>query len=263
MDRRSRAPRRRAAPASRGRLLLHEILGGTSWISPDWTSLLVGGYALDDLVSAGLPAADRSRLAGGDLDPLEKWNVVAEYMEAARLTGSCGRWTWHGPAVRPAARRRHVRRDRSPAPVAPQARLLPPRAERGRGRRAVPGELGRPRSVLRDGDARSPEPGHLDRRARLRPPPGRRGRERHRGRDARRLPPRDRLDIRPARRRRRGREVLVGVLPPAGGGARGGAARTVRSNASAKARRTHPTAGASRTTSSVGASISRRSTASR
>ena len=49
--------------------------------------MLVYGYALDDLVSAGLPSAVSEQISGSDWDPLEKWNAVAEYVDAARLTG--------------------------------------------------------------------------------------------------------------------------------------------------------------------------------
>lgn len=100
-----------------------EILGSASWISSDWTSLLVGGYALDDLVSAGLPAAAVAQITGGDVDPLEKWNAVAEYVNAARLTG-------YMRAVDEAERRRgkRVMRDRAREQAGrPPSPLLPSR----------------------------------------------------------------------------------------------------------------------------------------
>lgn len=55
-------------------------------IPPDWTSLIVH-YALDDLISAGLPLGSVAPLLDGELAPTEKWDLVDAPYEAARLTG--------------------------------------------------------------------------------------------------------------------------------------------------------------------------------
>lgn len=64
-----------------------EIFGEESSIPADWAGLIVGGYALDDLVSAGLAAPAVQAFTGDDLGPVEKWDAVADVMEAARHTG--------------------------------------------------------------------------------------------------------------------------------------------------------------------------------
>lgn len=55
-------------------------------IPPDWTVLIVH-YALDDLISAGMPLNLVDPLLADGLGPLEKWELVESYFEAARLTG--------------------------------------------------------------------------------------------------------------------------------------------------------------------------------
>jgi uncharacterized protein len=55
-------------------------------IPQDWTSLLVD-YALHDLVSAGLPAQDAERVLAPGLDPVAKFELVAEPLASARATG--------------------------------------------------------------------------------------------------------------------------------------------------------------------------------
>jgi hypothetical protein len=65
-----------------------EVFGEDACIPGDWSGLVVGGYALDDLISAGLPPATAKSFTRGDLGPLEKWDLVEPYVEAARLTGS-------------------------------------------------------------------------------------------------------------------------------------------------------------------------------
>jgi uncharacterized protein len=55
-------------------------------IPADW-SLLLAQYALADLMSAGLPRAAAARLLGGELSPLEQWDLIAPQLEAARATG--------------------------------------------------------------------------------------------------------------------------------------------------------------------------------
>ena len=64
-----------------------EVFGEDACIPGDWSSLVVGGYALDDLISAGLPPATAQSFTRGDLGPLEKWDLVEPYIEAVRLTG--------------------------------------------------------------------------------------------------------------------------------------------------------------------------------
>lgn len=64
-----------------------EVLGDPAVIPADWTGLIVWGYALDDLVSAGLALASAEAFKRDGLGPLEKWDLVAPYIEAARLTG--------------------------------------------------------------------------------------------------------------------------------------------------------------------------------
>jgi predicted TIM-barrel fold metal-dependent hydrolase len=65
-----------------------EVFGEETRIPGDWSALLTGGYAVDDLVSAGLPAAAARRFASDGPEPLEKWELVEPYIEAARLTGA-------------------------------------------------------------------------------------------------------------------------------------------------------------------------------
>jgi hypothetical protein len=64
-----------------------EVFGEHARIPAGWAALVVGGYAIDDLVSAGLPAAATEAFTGDELGPLERWDLVAPYLEAARLTG--------------------------------------------------------------------------------------------------------------------------------------------------------------------------------
>ena len=64
-----------------------EVLGEETRIPGDWSALITGGYAIDDLVSAGLPADAAHAFAADGLEPLEKWDLIEPYLEAARLTG--------------------------------------------------------------------------------------------------------------------------------------------------------------------------------
>jgi uncharacterized protein len=64
-----------------------EVFGEHARIPAGWAALVVGGYAIDDLVSAGLAADAAEAFAGDRLGPLEKWDLVAPQLEAARLTG--------------------------------------------------------------------------------------------------------------------------------------------------------------------------------
>ena len=64
-----------------------EVLGEETRIPGDWSALITGGYAIDDLVSAGLPADAALAFAADGLEPLEKWDLIEPYLEAARLTG--------------------------------------------------------------------------------------------------------------------------------------------------------------------------------
>jgi len=64
-----------------------EVLGEETRIPGDWAALVTGGYAIDDLVSAGLPADAAHAFAGDGLEPLEKWDLIEPHLEAARLTG--------------------------------------------------------------------------------------------------------------------------------------------------------------------------------
>jgi predicted TIM-barrel fold metal-dependent hydrolase len=61
-------------------------VGAGATIPADWSSLLFD-YAVHDLVSAGLPAAAARAFLGPDLGPVEKWDLVAEPLNAARATG--------------------------------------------------------------------------------------------------------------------------------------------------------------------------------
>ena len=65
-----------------------EVFGEDACIPADWSALIVGGYALDDLVSAGLPPSVAQEFTGAELGPVEKWDLVAPWIDAARLTGS-------------------------------------------------------------------------------------------------------------------------------------------------------------------------------
>jgi hypothetical protein len=65
---------------------LTDGLGFGHRIPGDWSALIVN-YAIDDLVVAGLPAAQVDELLGPDRSPLEKWEIAAPYFELARATG--------------------------------------------------------------------------------------------------------------------------------------------------------------------------------
>jgi len=65
-----------------------EVFGERTRIPGDWSALLTGGYAIDDLVSAGLPAEAARRFMSDGPEPLEKWELVEPYLEAVRFTGS-------------------------------------------------------------------------------------------------------------------------------------------------------------------------------
>jgi predicted TIM-barrel fold metal-dependent hydrolase len=65
-----------------------EVLGERTRIPGDWSALITGGYAIDDLVSAGLPADAALRVASDGPEPLEKWDLIEPHLDAARLTGS-------------------------------------------------------------------------------------------------------------------------------------------------------------------------------
>jgi hypothetical protein len=64
-----------------------EIYGEHTRIPSDWSALVLGGYALDDFVTAGLPPAEAARFQDEDLSPVEKWDLVSPYMDACRMTG--------------------------------------------------------------------------------------------------------------------------------------------------------------------------------
>jgi uncharacterized protein len=64
-----------------------EIFGESARIPGDWSALITGGYALDDLVSAGLPADAARAFTSDGPEPLEKWELIEPYIDAARLTG--------------------------------------------------------------------------------------------------------------------------------------------------------------------------------
>lgn len=53
----------------------------------DWTALLQGGYVVDDLLSAGMPDAELTKVLGPELSPLEKWMLVEPYFDRCRQTG--------------------------------------------------------------------------------------------------------------------------------------------------------------------------------
>jgi predicted TIM-barrel fold metal-dependent hydrolase len=65
-----------------------EVFGEETRIPGDWAALITGGYAIDDLVSAGLPADAAVRFASDGPEPLEKWELIEPYLDAVRLTGS-------------------------------------------------------------------------------------------------------------------------------------------------------------------------------
>jgi hypothetical protein len=60
--------------------------GAETTIPADWSSLLVD-YAVHDLVSAGLAPTAAAAFLGPDLGPVEKWDLVAGPLSAARATG--------------------------------------------------------------------------------------------------------------------------------------------------------------------------------
>lgn len=75
----------------RGRLgpdpyVFTDVWDGPVCIAGDWTALL-GHYAVDDLVSAGLPPGEAHGFVWGDREPLAKWDAVEHSLTAARNTG--------------------------------------------------------------------------------------------------------------------------------------------------------------------------------
>jgi hypothetical protein len=66
-----------------------EVFGERTRIPGDWSALLTGGYAIDDLVSAGLPAEAARRFMSDGPEPLEKWELVEPYLEAVRSRARC------------------------------------------------------------------------------------------------------------------------------------------------------------------------------
>jgi len=75
----------------RGRLgsepyVFSDVWGGGVCIAGDWTALL-GHYAVDDLVSAGLPSAVSHGFIWDSGEPLQKWDIVESALTAARNTG--------------------------------------------------------------------------------------------------------------------------------------------------------------------------------
>lgn len=63
-----------------------DVWGDPVCIAGDWTALL-GHYAIDDLVSAGLPPDDAHGFIWDDAEPLAKWDAVKRSLAAARNTG--------------------------------------------------------------------------------------------------------------------------------------------------------------------------------
>jgi hypothetical protein len=63
-----------------------DVWGGRVCIAGDWTALL-GHYAVDDLLCAGLPPAAAHGFSWNAGEPLEKWAVVEAALAAARNTG--------------------------------------------------------------------------------------------------------------------------------------------------------------------------------
>jgi hypothetical protein len=53
-----------------------EVLGEETRIPGDWAALVTAGYAVDDLVSAGLSADAAGAFASDGLEPLEKWDLI-------------------------------------------------------------------------------------------------------------------------------------------------------------------------------------------
>ncbi|HET9736882.1 MAG TPA: hypothetical protein VFP78_02085 [Solirubrobacteraceae bacterium] len=75
--------RRRLGP---GPYVFSDVWDDPVCIGGDWTALL-GHYAIDDLVSAGLPPGEAHRFIWGDGEPLAKWDAVERFVAAARNTG--------------------------------------------------------------------------------------------------------------------------------------------------------------------------------
>jgi len=63
-----------------------DVWGGAECLPADWTAL-IAHYALDDLVSAGLPPTALQALRDHGRGPVEKWDLVAPYLDLARSTG--------------------------------------------------------------------------------------------------------------------------------------------------------------------------------
>lgn len=62
------------------------LLGEEMVIPGDWTGL-IAHYAIDDMVSAGLSPAAAGEILGEERSPLEKWDLAADALEAARHGG--------------------------------------------------------------------------------------------------------------------------------------------------------------------------------
>jgi hypothetical protein len=60
--------------------------GVSEAVVPGWVRLLQG-YAMSDLISAGLPPAAALRVAADDLDPREQWELLDPFLAACRSTG--------------------------------------------------------------------------------------------------------------------------------------------------------------------------------
>ena len=63
------------------------LQGSNERITADDWSLLLRHYLVSDLLSAGMPIEDCQRFFGPDVDPADKWDILAPWWPAVRNTG--------------------------------------------------------------------------------------------------------------------------------------------------------------------------------
>jgi uncharacterized protein len=64
----------------------HDRLRG-AWVSCDDWAFLVSHYLNSDLAAAGMPGGDISTFLSGEVDPIDKWKLLAPHWPAVKNTG--------------------------------------------------------------------------------------------------------------------------------------------------------------------------------
>ncbi len=64
----------------------HDRLRG-EWVSCDDWAFLVSHYLNSDLAAAGMPGGDISKFLSGEVDPIDKWKLLAPHWPAVKNTG--------------------------------------------------------------------------------------------------------------------------------------------------------------------------------